>query len=159
MKLYLQKIIVLVCVITASGCAKELLDIATEENTDCNPNGQHMTWSVDGNDVCADSFLQADFGDQVMSINGISDMVSSLTLDLQDTEVGVHDFNGASNFMLLTQLGFPWMSSDSLPGSFEITSHDLAHQKIAGTFQVDLFNEQTNNVKSIEGEFDVNYSD
>jgi hypothetical protein len=157
MKRYHQLFIALVLVSTITGCLKEVL-VAATENNDCSLNGNQLSWQIGGSEMCADTFLEADFGGQVMSINGISGIVSSLTMSLEDTEVGTHDFNGSSNFMLLTQLGFPWVSSDTLPGTFEITAHDPAVQNIAGTFQVDLLNELSNDVKSIEGVFNVDYS-
>ena len=158
MKLYSQVFVAVAFVLTTTGCLKEVLDVAIDNDSECTLNGNHMSWQIGGSDMCADTFLEADFGGQVMTINGLSSIISSMTLALEDTEVGTHDFNGSSNFMLLTQLGFPWVSSDSLPGTFEVTVHDMSHKRIAGNFHVDLLNELINEVKTVEGEFDVNYS-
>jgi len=154
----LNTIFSLVVILSTVGCLqKEILE-EVSGGYECDLNGSHMQWTISGNDMCADTFLDADYSGGVMTLNGISGILSTLTLDIEATSVGTHPFNGSSEFVLLTQLGMPWVSSDTLPGSFEINMHDLAHQRIAGTMNVDLLNELTNEVKTLQGDFELDYS-
>lgn len=154
----LNVICVLVVILSTVGCLqKEILE-EISGGSECTLNGSHMQWTISGNDMCADTFLEADYSGGVMTLNGISGILSTLTLDIEATSVGTHPFNGSSEFIMLTQLGMPWVSSDTLPGSFEISMHDLALQRIAGTIHVDLLNELSNEVRSLQGDFELDYS-
>ncbi|MGI8893183.1 MAG: DUF6252 family protein [Bacteroidia bacterium] len=94
----------------------------------------------------------------VMTINGMNQNSSMLTLELDDVDPGIYEIREDRNYVLYTTTGQSWHSTDDNPGSLVIISNDVANNRIIGNFEFTGRNPIGGNI-SISGNFDVLYTE
>lgn len=124
----------------------------------CGMDGARLQATFDGAAWCANLTLFADGAPGTITISGMTQMGSTLTLELDDTDVGTHAVREDSNTILFTTtLGAGYLSSNSDPGTVTITSHNTASRRIRGTFTANLYEGLGGTSKPITGQFDLQY--
>lgn len=113
--------------------------------------------TISGDEWCANSTLFANYAD-IMTISGMNQNTSNLTLELDDVTAGSYEIKEDRNHILYTSTGQGWHSTDDNPGVLVITSNDEANNRIQGTFSFTGRNPIGDNI-SISGNFDVFYTE
>ena len=142
-----------------SGCKKDE-EPATNNTTsvECSsilPN--KLSAKIDGQSWCAD---QTCFGDLaiIMTMNGLNSNGSSLTLELDDFNVGTYPIKQDRNHMLYTGIQ-AYESTDGNPGTLVIQSNDTSANLIKGTFTVTLVSPILGSVSMTDGKFSIYYTE
>ncbi len=156
MKFKLTSIAVLIFIF--AGCKKEDKTTTPITPVGCSsilPN--KLSAKVAGQTWCAD---QTCFGDLaiIMTINGLNSNASSLTLELDDFNVGTYPINQDQNHMLYTSIG-AYESTDGNPGTLVIQSNDTTSNLIKGTFSVTLVSPISGNLMLSDGKFSIYYTE
>lgn len=142
------------------SCGKEKQDLPTAlggGSTECGTSGARLQATFDGASWCANASLFAAFAD-ILTVNGITTMGSTLTMELDSLGVGTYAMSAESNRLLFTtNLGLAYNSSDAEPATLNITSHDAATRRIQGNFSGNLSPVLGGGDKAIAGSFDLFY--
>jgi hypothetical protein len=147
------------CLVLMSSCKKEDDPAPTPPPAVvCGMDGARLQATFDGASWCANLTLFADGVPGTITISGMTQMGSTLTLELEDTDVGTHPVSEDSNTILFTtSMAAGYLSSNNDPGTVTITSHNTATRRIQGSFSANLYEELGGTSKPITGQFDVQY--
>ncbi len=102
------------------------------------------------------------FADQaiVLTINGMNNNGSTLTLELNDVTPGTYTITKDRNHILYTdELANAFESKNSLPGTLTISENDASKNIVKGTFSVTLQSPLTGNIEIKEGNFELYYTE
>ena len=115
--------------------------------------------TIDGQTWKADASLFADKA-IVITISGINQQGSSLTLELDDFNPGTYQIKNSRNHILYTsQLADAFESTDGNPGTLVITSNDDAKNLLKGTFSFTGQSPVSGNKTISNGSFEVYYTE
>lgn len=125
---------------------------------DCGAAGARLQAVFDGTDFCANVNLFCSPASGEITINGLSSVGSTLTLQLDTMAPGTYDMSTSDNVVLFTtSFGIGYMSNDSLPATLTISEHDTEADRIKGSFSGELITALGGAPKSISGSFDMYY--
>lgn len=151
----------LACILFAS-CGKDKDDIPTPlggGSTECGTSGARLQATFDGASWCANASLFAALAD-ILTVNGITSMGSTLTMELDSLGVGTYAMSAESNRLLFTtNLGLAYNTTDEQPATLNITSHNVATRRVQGNFSGNLSAVLGGADKAISGSFDLFYVD
>lgn len=115
--------------------------------------------TIDGQTWKANTSLFADKA-IVMTINGINQQGSSLTLELDDFTPGTYQIKNSRNHIIYTsQLADAFESTDGNPGTLVITSNDESKNLLKGTFTFTGQSPLSGNKTISNGSFEVFYTE
>lgn len=136
--------------IAFTSCKKDKKD-------ECDLDGYQLKGTINGNDWCANKTLFADNA-ILLTINGIRDDGSTLTLEFDSTEVGTYIIKGDTNHILYTDaLAMGYESTNDNPGSLVVTQNDKSNNKFKANFNVTLRNPATSASVALNGSVEVLY--
>ena len=119
----------------------------------------YLQATIDGQTWKADASLFADKA-IVMTISGLSQNGSSLTLELDDYTPGTYLIKNSRNHILYTsQMADAFESTDSNPGTLVIISNDQSKNLLKGTFNFTGQSPLTGNKTISNGTFEVYYTE
>ena len=123
----------------------------------CGVDGARLQATFNDAPWCADLTLFADGITGTITISGMTQMGSTLTLELEDTAVGTHAMREDRNSILFTTLASAFSTSNDDPGTLTITTHDTATRRLRGTFTANVYEELGGTSRPLSGNFDVQY--
>jgi hypothetical protein len=123
------------------------------------PNGM-LKWTADGTERCANASLFGDYG-IFLTVNGISMQGQTLTIELDSLSVGTYELSADENYMLYTDnLALVWEATNEQPGTITITGHNETTNQLNATFQINLVNPMSGQIKSItNGQLNIKYTE
>lgn len=130
-----------------------------DKNDECDLDGYQLKATVNGSDWCANQTLFADNA-ILLTINGIRDDGSTLTLEFDSTEVGTFVIKGDTNHILYTDaLALGYESTNDNPGTLTVTQNDKSNNKFKANFNVTLRNPVTAASVALNGSVEVLYTE
>ncbi len=139
-----------VSLLVISSCKKD-------ENQSDPVISYYLQATIDGQIWKADATLFADKA-IVMTISGLNQQGSSLTLELDDFTPGTYPIKNSRNHILYTsQMADAFESTDGNPGTLVIVSNDEAKNLLKGTFTFTGQSPLTGNKTISNGSFEVYY--
>lgn len=145
-------IAVLFFMVAFVSCKKDTKD-------ECDLDGYLLKANIGGNEWCANQTL---FGDQavILTINGIRDNGSTLTLEFDSTEVGSYIIKGDTNHILYTDaLAMAYETTNDNTGTLTVTQNDKTNNKFKANFSVTLRNPLTAASLPLSGSVEVLYTE
>ncbi|MFM7015681.1 MAG: hypothetical protein ACKOX3_05065 [Bacteroidota bacterium] len=141
-----------------AGCKKEeVAPPATVIDVCTLPNG-FLKWNDNIGNYCATTA----FADEAitMTINGVSTNGPTITFDLANYTSGTHSITESTNSILYTNaLGFAFTSSNTTPGTLNITSYSPTNHQIKGNFNCKVFDPTGLNAPiNLSGSFSMYYT-
>jgi hypothetical protein len=149
-------------IIPITACKKEKDEPAAPAPAaaQCGIPGARLQATFDGAAWCPNVSLFADLGAGVMTINGMTMMGSTLTLELDSLSPGTYEMKEFTNSILFTTtLAAAYRSTDEAPASLVITAHDTGAKRIQGSFSGQLYSDLSGASKPVTGSFDMTYLD
>jgi Family of unknown function (DUF6252) len=140
--------------LTFIGCKK-----AKDETDECVIATSKLTATINGSDWCANKTLFAD--DAILiTISGIRDDGSTLTLEFDSTEVGTYIIKGDTNHILYTDaLAMGYETTSDNTGSLTVTENNKSENRFKANFSVTLRKPATSQSLPVSGSVDVLYID
>lgn len=130
-----------------------------DKKDECDLDGYQLKATVNGSDWCANQTLFADNA-ILLTINGIRDDGSTLTLEFDSTEVGTFVIKGDTNHILYTDaLALGYESTNDNPGTLTVTQNDKSNNKFKANFNVTLRNPVTAASVALNGSVEVLYTE
>lgn len=123
----------------------------------CGIAGARLQAGFLGEAFCPGVSLFADNAAGVITINGVSLSGSTLTLELDSLAPGNYAITQDANHILFTTITGAFESSNTAPASLTIVSHDLAANRIQGSFTGPLMDPLTGATPTVSGSFDMTY--
>lgn len=154
MKLIRCQALVLFFISVSYSCKKD-----PEKDPCDNGTPYKLTATIDGNNWCANTSLFADKG-TVLTINGINQNGSTLTLELDDFTPGRFQILESRNHILYTDaIANAYESTDDNPGTLIITSNNETTNVIKGTFNFTGRSPLAGNKTLGSGSFELFYTE
>ncbi|HNR20115.1 MAG TPA: DUF6252 family protein [Bacteroidia bacterium] len=130
-----------------------------DKKDECDLDGYQLKATVNGSNWCANQTLFADNA-ILLTINGIRDDGSTLTLEFDSTEVGTFVIKGDTNHILYTDaLALGYESTNDNPGTLTVTQNDKSNNKFKANFNVTLRNPVTAANVALNGSVEVLYTE
>ncbi|MFN8166255.1 MAG: DUF6252 family protein [Bacteroidia bacterium] len=147
----------IISILTVSCKKDEKATTSTNTPVGCSSSlVNKLSCKVGGQEWCSNSTCFADLA-IVLTINGMNNNGSNLTLELDDYTPGTYPITSDRNHILYTN-GNGWESTDSNPGTLTITSNNTSTHELKGTFSVTLLSPLTGNLEVSSGVIDVFYT-
>jgi hypothetical protein len=140
-----------------SGCKKDTPSPSPVTDVCILPNG-FIKWNDNIGSYCATTA----FADEAitMTVNGISANGPTITFDLTDYATGTHPITESINSIYYTNaLGFAFTSSNSNPGTLNITYYSPSNHQIKGNFNCIVYDPSGLNAPvNLSGSFSMYYT-
>lgn len=140
-----------------SGCEKDVPPQNPIVDICLLPNG-FIKWNDNIGSYCATTA----FADEAitMTMNGISANGPTITFDLTDYATGNHPITESINSIYYTNaFGFAFITSNTNPGTLNITYYSLSNHQIKGNFTCTVFDPSgLNSPINLNGSFSMYYT-
>lgn len=139
-----------------TACKKDKKEEQTDE---CQIGTSKLTASINGQSWCANQTLFADEA-IVLTINGMRNDGSTLTLEIDNFMPGIYVINADTNHILYTtSTAIGYESTSDNPGTLTIIENDQSNNRLKADFTVILREPLAGNSISVSGNVNVVYAE
>lgn len=144
-------------ILTLTACQPDdVVDLVAPGNS-CGSSGARVEATVEGSDWCANASVIGIGDGASITITGINLTGGTLIMQLDSLATGPRAITEADNAILYMDLGLPYTSLTTDPGTLTIATLDTVAHKVTGAFEVTLHADGVG-AKNLSGSFDVVYT-